>query len=90
MNYRSVFVAAVPGKYEKEGLLGGTSQKESECWVDGDQLARDCEKVCNELAGEGYEVISITEISRGSYHLVGQGGAGWGLNHGVLVTARRR
>ena len=88
MKYRTIFVAATPGRYEKEGLLGGSTEKESECWIDGDRLARDCEKACNDLGELGFEVISITEITRGSYHLA-QSGAGWGLNHGILVTARR-
>lgn len=89
MNYKTVFVAASPGKYEKEGFLGGSKEEKSECWIDGEALARDCERACNNLSDQGYEVISISEITRGSYRLAAPGGAGWGLNHGVLVTARR-
>ena len=89
MKCRTVFVSAAPGSYEKEGFLSGSTEKESECWIDGDRLAQDCERTCNELAGQGYEVISITEVTRGSYQLGGYSGAGWGLNHGVLVTAKR-
>ncbi len=42
-----------------------------------------------ELDAEGYEVISIAEVTRGSYNLHASGGGGWDMTQGMLVTARR-
>ena len=89
MNYKSVFVYAPSGTYEKETFLGGQETKTSPHWIDETGLAEQTTIACNQLADEGYEVVTVTEITRGSSSIHGSGGAGWSVTHGVLVTAKR-
>lgn len=87
--YKTIFVIAPKGHYTKDGLQGGSSTKQSDTWVDGDDLAWRCEEACNGLDAEGYEVISLTEVTKGHYMTGASGGAGWSLTHGILITGRR-
>lgn len=90
MNYKTVFVHAPPGVSEKKSFLEGTVSKDSPYWVDGVAFARQTEAACNLLDEEGFEVVSITEVNRGSSETSAYGGAGWSVTHGVLITARRK
>lgn len=88
MKYKTVFVRAPGLTYEKKNFLGSET-KESQKAIDGNGLARACEISCNELADQGYEVISVTEITCGSTSFRGDyGGAGWSLTDGILITAK--
>ena len=89
MKYKTVFVFAPLGTSEKETLLGGTVTKESPFWVDGVAFAAQTETACNQLDREGFEVVSITEVTRGSSSSSVSGGPGWSVTHGALITARR-
>jgi len=89
MNYKTVFVFASPAASEKKTFLGGTAPEDSPYWIDGLAFAAQTEAACNQLDTEGFEVISITEITRGSSEGLIHGGAGWSVTHGVLITARR-
>ncbi|MEN8679625.1 MAG: hypothetical protein ABF391_06175 [Akkermansiaceae bacterium] len=89
MKYKSVFVHAPSGTYEKEGFLGGSETKTSPHWIDATSLAEQTTIACNQLADEGYEVVTVTEITRGTNTIYTAGGAGWSVTHGVLVTAKQ-
>jgi hypothetical protein len=63
MKYRSVFVHAPSGPMKKRGLLSGSELKTSPHWTDATSLAEQTTIACNQLADEGYEVVTITEIT---------------------------
>ena len=83
MRYKTVFIQAKAATYEKAGIFSGGETKESDAFIDGPDLARRCEAVCNGLDGEGYEVVTITELARGNYCHQNQSGAGWSMTHGL-------
>lgn len=85
MKYKTVFVYAPPGTSEKESFLGGKVTADSPYWIDGTAFATETEAACNQLNEEGFEVVTITEVTRGSSETYG----GWSVTHGVLITARR-
>ena len=89
MKYKTVFVYAPLGTSEKNTFLQGTVTEDSPYWVDGVAFAAQTEAACNQLDDEGYEVVSITEITRGSSESNAYGGSGWSVTHGVLITACR-
>ena len=90
MRYKSVFVAAKPATYTKEVLFSGTVTQESDVFIDGSELATQCEAACNALDAEGYEVITITETTRGSYFWQDGAMPGWSMTLGLVITARMK
>ena len=64
----------------------------SDCQIDGERLATDIEQAVQTLNAEGYEVISVTMITSGSYHWatrsagINNGGYGWGYGYGYSYT----
>ncbi len=88
MRYKSIFVAAKAATYSEEVLFSGTVTKESDVFIDGEDLARQCEAACNRLDGEGYEVITITETTRGSYFRLNGAMPAWSMTLGLVITAR--
>lgn len=89
MIYKSVFVYAPSSTYEKETFLGGQETKTSPHWIDATGLAEQTTIACNQLTDEGYEVVTITEITRRTDRIHGSGGSGGSVTHWVLVTARQ-
>ncbi len=89
MKYKTIFLQAKPAVYETAGLLSGNGTRQSDAFIDGPELAVQCAAACNALDSEGYEVVTITEVSRGNYEHIHQSGAGWSMTHGLLITARR-
>ncbi|MFT6861701.1 MAG: hypothetical protein ACJAVK_000254 [Akkermansiaceae bacterium] len=89
MKYKTVFVYAPLGVSEKSTFLSGTVLADSPYWVDGVAFASQTEAACNQLDDEGFEVVTITEVTRGSSESNPSGGSGWSVTHGVLITARR-
>ncbi|MEL7312369.1 MAG: hypothetical protein AAFN07_12705 [Pseudomonadota bacterium] len=107
----------VPTGEVKKGLFGGkkeVTRKEeqlvatdefSDCSIDGERLTADINQAIATLNGEGYEVVSITPVTSGSYQYryntekwVSQsGGWGWGygygygfsMTEGVTILARK-
>ena len=107
----------VPTGEVKKGLFGGqkeVTRKEkqlvetdefSDCSVDGERLTADIDQAVAALNNEGYEVISITPVTSGSYQYRYQtdkwvsttGGWGWGygygygfsMTEGVTILARK-
>ena len=53
--------------------------------VDSDDLAKDIEIQCNNLANEGYEVFSINPITSGSF----ANGNGYVNTESVIITAKK-
>lgn len=80
--HKCVFVAAVVAESDSDWTQ-----------VNGPRLARDMERALERLAEDGYEVLSITPITRGRVEsrLVREGawGAGLAMTQGVLITAQR-
>jgi len=92
---------------KKKGILGGekditkkvTEWVEtgcSDCEIDGDRLAQDIGKAVQQLNSEGYEVVSVTEVTSGRYSWATTGGnnnAGYGygysITEGVTIVARK-
>lgn len=74
---------------------GWFKRQVTESMVDVDAYARELNDLCYELAGRGYEIVSLTPLTSGygGYLLSPkhQGGAGWGVSwtEGVLVLARK-
>ena len=54
--------------------------------VDSDDLAKEIEIQCNNLANEGYEVISINPITSGSF----SNGNGYVHTESVIITAQKK
>lgn len=54
--------------------------------VDSDDLAKEIEIQCNNLANEGYEVISINPITSGSF----SNGNGYVHTESVIITAKKK
>lgn len=105
----------VPTGEKKKGFFGGekdVTKKEtqweqtgwSDCRVDGERLANDLAEVVDGLNNDGYEVVSVTPVTSGSYdwkYEVGSGGAGnngyggYGYGYGysftnsLIVTAKK-
>lgn len=87
----------VPTGEKKKGLFWGekdVTRKEkqweqtgwSDCEIDGERLAQDIERAINSLNSNGYEVVSITPTTSGtyswSYKTGGSTQAGWGYGYG--------
>ena len=88
MKYKTIFVPAPVGTFEEKKLFGGTKTSESNVRTCGEGLAKKCEEACNALDTEGFEVIPITDLTRGDYMWNPPTGAGWSYTYGVLITAR--
>lgn len=79
-----------PEGYEQKGW--------SDCQIDGERLADDLNKAISKLEGEGFEVVSVTNITSGSYNSdfssQDKSSYGWGYgfsySEGVLITAKRQ
>lgn len=67
--------------------------------IDGERLSLDTEKTLNQLANDGFEILSITPVISGRYSWTDYGTghvetptcASWGysLTEGVMITARK-
>lgn len=89
MKYKSVFIPAKPAKIQESTAFGGHKTAESDAFIDGYDLASECEKACNDLDHAGYEVLSITETTRGNYWEQNQSATGWSMTMGLIITAKR-
>ncbi len=89
MKYRSVFLPAKLATYEKDTFFSGTVTETTDCYIDGKDLAQRCEELCNAMAADGYDIVSITETTRGGYNIRSHAGAGWSMTHGLIITGRR-
>lgn len=90
MKYKSIFVPAQPATYTKQVLFSGTVMEESDVMIDGAALAQACEKACNDLDAEGYEVLSVTGTTRGRHFQEDGTMAAWSLTQGLIITARMK
>lgn len=104
----------VPTGETKKGFFGGEKEvfREEEQWVqtgysdceiDGDRLANDITATVSQLNEQGYEIVSINEVTSGRYSWAyktnGGGGmnGGWGYGYGygysytegVVVVAKK-
>lgn len=79
--YRTIKVTApdLPGQ---EGLFG-TQGPSEQC--DEEFLTVAIQNVCNQLANDSYEVISIVPLVRGIYRHQG----GFSYTHGAVITAKQ-
>jgi len=61
---------------------------QSDCEIDSQRLSEDIEKYSNQLANEGYDIISILPVISGSWrHNTNlSGSAGWGYGYGYSYT----
>jgi len=91
----------VPTGEKKKGLFGGEKDVTekvtewvdtgcSETEIDGSRLSQDIEKAVHELNSEGYEVVSVSEVTSGRYSWkMNSGGVnigGWGYGYGYSIT----
>jgi len=93
----------VPTGEKKKGLFGGEKDvtKKVTKWVDtgwsdteidGARLAQDIEKAVHQLNSEGYEVVSVSEVTSGCYSWktntggINNGGWGYGYGYGYSIT----
>jgi hypothetical protein len=81
MMYRTVKVTA-PGLPGSEYLFGQRGPSEQ---CDEEFLTVAIENVCNQLANDSYEVISIMPLARGIYRHQG----GFSYTHGAVITAKQ-
>ena len=100
-------VVKVPTGEKKKGFLGGESavMKEekkwvqtgfSDCIVDKDRLTKDLQEAVKLLNKDGWEVVSVTEVTSGNYSYkyydgsTGSFGYGYGYSYtdGLMVVAR--
>lgn len=64
----------------------------SDCEIDGERLASDIEKTVQSLNSEGYEIVSVTMTTSGSYNWsykssgINNGGYGYGYGYGFSYT----
>ena len=97
----------VPTGEKKKGFFGGekdVTRKEtqweqtgwSDCRIDGQKLSNDLSEVVSGLNNEGYEIVSVTPITSGSYNWeynVGSGGYSYGYGYSytnsLIVTAKK-
>ena len=82
--YKTVFVKS------KKDVRRSTFDRLRSVKIVGDKFAEEVEKAVNELAAQGYEVVSITAVSSGSSANVGTGGWGFSYTDGVMVTAKKK
>jgi len=93
----------VPTGEKKKGLFGGekdVTKKVTE-WestgysnteIDGARLAQDIEKAVHQLNSDGYEVVSVSEVTSGRYNRsyqikgINNGGGGYGYGYGYSIT----
>jgi hypothetical protein len=61
-------------------------ESQEEYLVDSDDLAREIEKVCNDLHNKGYDVLEITPINSGTI----TNGNGYYQTESIIITARSR
>jgi endonuclease V-like protein UPF0215 family len=96
----------------KKGFLGGEKEVTktvrewvqtgySDCKIDGERLAQDIQTAVEELNKEGYEVVSVSPLTSGTYnfkyqesHLANQGwgygyGYGYSYTEGVTIVAKK-
>jgi|688.fasta_scaffold1741826_1 hypothetical protein len=81
MMYRTVKVTA-PGLPGSEYLFGQRGPSEQ---CDEEFLTVAIQNVCNQLASESYEVISIMPLVRGDLF----GDSGVSFTHGAVITAKQ-
>lgn len=100
---------------KKKGFFGGekdVTRKEtqweqtgwSDCRIDGERLANDLAEIVSSLNSEGYEIVSVTPVTSGSYNWKyelesggyqnsGYGGYGYGYGYSftnsLIVTAKK-
>ncbi|MGU3494427.1 hypothetical protein ACLBXM_10335 [Xanthobacteraceae bacterium A53D] len=79
---------------------------QSDTEIDGDDFAHRIEKACNDLAEKGYDLVQMTEVTRGAYnydvkpnasrtdHVCAGGGYsiayGYSMTDGMMLLFRRR
>ena len=106
----------VPTGEKKKGLFSGekdVTRKEiqweqtgwSDCRVDDERLANDLKEIVVALNNEGYEIVSVTPVTSGSYDWKyqvktggsgnnGYGGYGYGYGYSftssLIVTAKKK
>ena len=100
-------VVKVPTGEKKKGFLGGESDvtKDEKKWVqtgssdkqiDTERLTKDLQEVIERLNKDGYEVVSVTEVTSGNYSWkysdsLNSYGYGYGYSYtdGLMVVARK-
>lgn len=58
-------------------------------FVAREDLAQAIENVCNELADQGYEVVSIFPTLRGESTATPRSGYGYSVTDGAIITAKK-
>lgn len=89
-SYKTVSIRIGSETETKKGLLGSKEIALSG-YASLSGLSSKIESECNSLASAGYEVISILPVLRGSWGSFGnmQGGYGFSVTDGVVITARK-
>jgi len=88
--YITKIIKAIPKKVKNKGFFGGEEIQDSLYWIDIEQLSKDLEDTLNNLDNNGYEVMSIINIERGESVSRQEGGAGFSLTDGILITAKEK
>lgn len=93
--YKTVWVRAGRQKKEERKLLGrGVKLVEDPQQADIAGLSSLIEAACNDLHGQGYDIISVMPCLSGHSEkgVMNQGGYGFGysITDGAVITARRR
>ncbi len=89
MTYKTVYVNSKLLYRERHRVTLPPSTVTEPAAVDPVELAEHIEDACNQLAGEGYEIVTITPINSGDFTFIHQGGAGWSYTTGVVITAKK-
>jgi len=87
-NYVTRSIRVGSDTLEKKSLLGGKKEVECPEYCAMSRLSKKIDDVCNDLYCDEYEVISITPIIRGDWGSVSDGGCGFSVTDGVIITAK--
>jgi len=94
-------IVKVPTGEKKKGLLGKESivTRDEKKWVqtgfsnreiDTGRLAKDLQEAIDRLNKDGYEVVSVTEVTSGNCNWSGSGHIyGYSYTDGLMVVARK-
>jgi len=83
---KSIRVGSPTG--EEDALFGGKKEVTYREYCAMSELSENIDKACNNLHNDGYEVISILPIIRGDWGYTGDGGYGFSVTDGVIITAK--
>ena len=87
-NYITASIRVGSESEKKDAFFGGKKEVTYRAYCALSNLSESIENTCNNMSADGYEIIPIVPIIRGDWSEWNDGGYGFSVTDGVVITAK--